>query len=257
MNAPAIRTLLVDDEMLARLAIRQALASHEDIAIVGECANANEARQAIEALDPDLMFLDIRMPGMDGFKLLHGMKRDSLPMVVFATAYGQHALRAFDANAIDYVLKPIDQERFDQAMARVRRHWHGLHATSPAPAASGQPALPSTVSPYLQRLSVQQGEHIRVVAANDIDWIRADGNYVHIHVGSATFLHRESLRRLLGMLDPTRFLRIHRGIVVNVERIHEIHPLFQGSAEVVLRDGTRLCLSRRFRMQARRALGMA
>lgn len=253
MSAPPIRTLLVDDEMLARLAIRQALAAHEDVTIVGECANASEARQAIEALEPDLLFLDIRMPGMDGFKLLHGMKRDHLPMVVFATAYGQHALRAFDANAIDYVLKPIDQERFDQAMARVRRHWQGLHASAlPSTATAAPPA-----SPYLQRLSVQQGEHIRVVAASDIDWIRADGNYVHIHAGRATYLHRESLRHLLDTLDPTRFLRIHRGIVVNVERIQEVHPLFQGSAEVVLQDGTRLSLSRRFRTQARRALGMA
>lgn len=253
MTTPPIRTLLVDDEMLARLAIRQALATHTDVAVIGECANANEARQAIEALDPDLLFLDIRMPGIDGFRLLHGLKRDSLPMVVFATAYGQHALRAFDANAIDYVLKPIDQERFDQAMARVRRHWQGLHASSPVTPTAPAPAA----SPYLQRLSVQQGEHIRVVAANDIDWIRADGNYVHIHAGTATYLHRESLRHLLATLDPARFLRIHRGIVVNVDRINEVHPLFQGSAEVVLHDGTRLTLSRRFRLHARRALGMA
>lgn len=255
MNGPPIRTLIVDDEVLARLAIRQALASHVDVAIVGECGNANEARQAIEALEPDLMFLDIRMPGMDGFRLLHGLKRDSLPLVVFATAYGQHALRAFDANAIDYVLKPIDQERFDQAMARVRRHWQGLHALPAPVTASG--AVPAPASPYLQRLSVQHGEHIRVIAASDIDWIRADGNYVHIHAGSATYLHRESLRHLLAVLDPTCFLRIHRGIVVNVERIREVHPLFQGSAEVVLHDGTRLSLSRRFRLHARRALGMA
>jgi two-component system LytT family response regulator len=255
MNGPPIRTLIVDDEVLARLAIRQALASHVDVAIVGECGNANEARQAIEALEPDLMFLDIRMPGMDGFRLLHGYKRDSLPMVVFATAYGQHALRAFDANAIDYVLKPIDQERFDQAMVRVRRHWQGLHALPAPVTASG--AVPAPASPYLQRLSVQHGEHIRVIAASDIDWIRADGNYVHIHAGSATYLHRESLRHLLAVLDPTCFLRIHRGIVVNVERIREVHPLFQGSAEVVLQDGTRLSLSRRFRLHARRALGMA
>lgn len=251
MNASVIRTLLVDDEVLARLAIRQALASHADVEIVGECGNAIEAQQAVRALEPDLLFLDIRMPGMDGFKLLHNLKPDTLPMVVFATAFGQHALRAFDANALDYVLKPIDQERFDQAMARVRRHWQGLHtvprATAPSPVAS----------PYLQRLSVQQGEHIRVIPVADIDWFRADGNYVHIRVGSASYLHRESLRHLLGTLDPARFLRIHRGIVVNVERIREVHPLFQGNAEVVLQDGTRLNLSRRFRAQARGVLGMA
>jgi two-component system, LytTR family, response regulator len=247
MNAPSIRALLVDDEILARLAIRQALATHADITIVGECGNAAEAKQAIDALAPDLVFLDIKMPGMDGFRLLHGMRRDTtLPMVVFATAYGQHALQAFDANAIDYLLKPIDQARFDQAMVRVRQHWAGLSngATAPKPA-------------YLQRLSVVCGEHVRVIAAADIDWFRADGNYVHIHAHGKSHLHREALSGLLASLDPARFLRIHRGIVVNVDRIAEVHPLFQGSAEVVLHDGTRLNLSRRFRASARHALGMS
>jgi two-component system LytT family response regulator len=246
VSAPAIRALLVDDEMLARLALRQALASHPDIAIVGECGNAAEAKQAVAALEPELLFLDIRMPGMDGFRLLHGMQRSALPMIVFATAYGQHALRAFDANAIDYLLKPIDQARFDQAMYRVRQHWQGLNVAPTTGATS-----------YLQRISVPSGEHIRVIATSDIDWIRADGNYVRIHAAGTSHLHREPLTGLLATLDPARFLRIHRGIVVNVDRIAEVHPLFQGSAEVVLHDGTRLNLSRRFRASARHALGMS
>lgn len=250
MNPAPIRTLLVDDEVLARLALRQALAAHADFEIVGECGNAAEAMQAVAALAPDLLFLDIRMPGLDGFKLLRELKPDTLPMVVFATAYGQHALRAFDANALDYVLKPIDQGRFDQALARVRRHWRGLHERVPAATA------PAAAGPA-QRISVRVGEHIRVIATEAIDWIEADGNYVHIHVGKQAYLHRETLRGLLATLDPARFLRIHRGTLVNVERIREIHPLFQGNAEVVLHDGTRLGLSRRFRTQARRALGMA
>ena len=247
MNAAPIRALLVDDEVLARLALRQALAGHADVEIVGECGNAAEAQQAIQALDPDLLFLDIRMPGIDGFKLLHRLEPRALPMVVFATAYGQHALRAFDASAIDYLMKPIDQARFDQAMERVRRHWHGLHApaaATPAPAA------------YLQRISVRVGEHIRVVAVDEIDWIRADGNYVQIHANGTRYLHRETLSHLLETLDPARFLRIHRGVIVNVERIREVHPLFKGGAEVVLHDGTRLDLSRRFRAGARMALGL-
>lgn len=246
MSSPPIRALLVDDEMLARLALRQALASHPDVTVVGECGNAAEAKQAMAALEPDLVFLDIRMPGMDGFRLLHGMQRAALPMVVFATAYGQHALRAFDANAIDYLLKPIDQDRFDQAMGRVRQQWQGMRATVPA-------AAPT----YLKRMSLACGEHVRVVATADIDWVRADGNYVHIHAAGASYLHRETLTALLASLDPARFLRIHRGIAVNVDRIAEVHPLFQGSAEVVLRDGTRLALSRRFRAGARLALGMS
>ncbi|WP_424681684.1 LytR/AlgR family response regulator transcription factor [Frateuria sp. YIM B11624] len=248
MNGAPIRTLLVDDEVLARLALRQALAAHADVEIVGECGNAAEAMQAIGALAPDLMFLDIRMPGMDGFKLLHQLKPDTLPMVVFATAYGQHALRAFDAHALDYILKPIDQARFDQALARVRQHWHGLQARAPAPQSVAEP---------LQRISVRVDEHIRVIATDTIDWIEADGNYVHIHVGKQAYLHRETLAHLLAALDPARFLRIHRGTLVNVERIREVHPLFKGSAEVVLHDGTRLDLSRRFRAHAWRALGMS
>lgn len=252
MNLPVIRALLVDDEVLARLALRQALESHPDVTVVGECGNAAEAVQAAEALTPDLMFLDIRMPGLDGFKLLHELKPGTLPMMVFATAYGQHALRAFDANALDYLLKPIDQDRFDQTMVRVRRHWRGLHA-----AAGEGTTVPAGSGSWLQRLSVHVGEHIRVVAVDEIDWIGAEGNYVRIHTRGTVYLHRDTLRHLQEALDPERFLRIHRGVIVNVERIHEIHPLFNGNAEVALRDGTRLNLSRRFRSQVGKALGLS
>jgi two-component system LytT family response regulator len=238
--------LLVDDEVLARLAVRQALAAHAEIEIVGECGNAAEAMQAIAALEPDLLFLDIHMPGDDGFQLLHSLPKAPLPLVIFATAFAEHALAAFDANAIDYVLKPIDQIRFDQAMSRVKKHWHGLSATAHA----------ATRANYVRRISVNTGEHSRVIPVADIDWVRADGNYVRIHVGGKSYLHRETLRHLLESLDPNEFLRIHRSIVVNVDRIHEVHTLFQGHAEVVLRDGTRLDLSRRFRAGARAALGL-
>lgn len=254
MNAAPIRALLVDDEVLARLALRQALAAHADVIVVGECGNAAEATQAIDVLKPDLVFLDIRMPGMDGFKLLHELKHDTLPMVVFATAYGQHALRAFNANALDYLLKPIDQDRFDQTMLRVRRHWHGLRAG--APGATDVAQHPGDGRAWLQRISVHVGEHIRVIPADAIDWIRAEGNYVSIHVDGTAYLHRETLRNLQETLEPARFLRIHRSVIVNIERVHEIHPLFNGNAEVVLRDGTRLALSRRFRSSARQALGL-
>ncbi|MGH8147193.1 MAG: LytR/AlgR family response regulator transcription factor [Rhodanobacteraceae bacterium] len=248
MSESQIRALLVDDEVLARLAVRQALDSHPDVAIAGECGNAAEALQALEVLHPDLLFLDIRMPGMDGFKLLHESQPGALPMVVFVTALSQHALRAFDANALDYLLKPIDQGRFDRTMQRVRRHWHGLRIADPAsPAVAGR---------WLQRISVHIGEHIRVVTTDAIDWIRAEGNYVRIHADGAVYLHRETMRNLQDTLDPARFLRIHRGVIVNVDRVHEVHPLFNGNAEIVLRDGTRLALSRRFRAGARQALGL-
>jgi two-component system LytT family response regulator len=253
MKTSPIRALLVDDEMLARLALRQALASHPDVEIVGECSNAAEAQQAMRTLKPDLMFLDIQMPDTDGFAFLQELKPDALPMVVFATAYDQHALRAFDANALDYLLKPIDQDRFDQMMARVRRQWRGL---------GGAPEVESAAIPrtgdgaWLERLSVNVGERIRIIATSDIDWIRAEGNYVHIHVGKSTYMHRESLRQLRRALDPGSFMQVHRGVIVNVGRVHEVHPLFNGNAELVLHDGTRIGLSRRFRSQARRALGL-
>ncbi|GAA0248194.1 hypothetical protein GCM10009126_12120 [Rhodanobacter caeni] len=149
-----------------RLLAVQVPASHDEVDIVGECGNAAEAMQAVRVLRPDLLFLDIRMPGMDGFELLDELAPDRLPLVVFATAFADHALRAFDAMALDYVLKPIEQTRFGQAMARVNQHWQGLHATAD-PALEGTPA-----DGYAQRLSVRHGEHIRVLAVDDIDWIR-------------------------------------------------------------------------------------
>lgn len=253
MKASSIRALLVDDEMLARLALRQALAAHPDITIVGECGNAADAMQAMESLKPDLLFLDIEMPGANGFEFLRELERDTLPMIVFATAHGQHALQAFDASALDYLLKPIDQDRFDRMMHRVRRHWRGLAAAEPG---MGSSSARAGNGPWLRRLSVQVDEHIRVIATNDIDWIGADGNYVRIHVGGVTYVHRETLRRLQRALDPARFVRVHRGTIVNADRVCELHPLFNGNAELVLRDGTRVGLSRRFREHARRALGL-
>lgn len=239
----SIRALLIDDEVLARLALRQALATHADVEIVGECGNADEALRAIEALAPDILFLDIRMPGMDGFKLLRGLSPDALPLVVFTTAYGEHALRAFDAGATDYVLKPLDQNRFDQALSRVRERRAGLqtHAKAAKPAVS-----PKISAGYPQRIGVSVGEHTRIIPTADIDFVRARGNYLEIHIDGKRFLRRGSLRRLLASLDPSRFLRIHRSIAVNVDRIRELRTLSHGNAEVILADGSTLPLSRRF-----------
>lgn len=253
MKAAPIRALLVDDEILARVALNQALASHPDVMVVGECSNAAEAAQAVEALKPDLLFLDIQMPDIDGFKFLRELKPGALPMVVFATAYGQHALRAFDANALDYLLKPIDQDRFDRMMMRVRTHWHGRVARD----ARSEPTRPRADGEWLARISVKVGEHVRVIAAQEIDWIGANGNYVQIHAGAATYLHRETLSQLQDTLDPSRFLRVHRAVIVNVERVREVHPLFNGNAELVLHDGTHIGLSRRFRERARHLLGLS
>jgi two-component system LytT family response regulator len=247
-----IRAVLVDDEVLARLSLRQALALHVHVEIVAECGNASEALQAIDVLQPDLVFLDIQMPEMDGFGLLDRLPSGALPLVVFATAFNEHALRAFDAGALDYVLKPIDQERFDRCMTRVVRQWQQLAGTrSP----KRHTAFHSSVS-TVQRFSVPAGGHIRVIRAEEIDWMAADGNYVRLHVDGSALLHRETLSNMEAALDPALFVRIQRSTIVNIDRIKEIHPLFRGNAHVVLRDGTRLLLSRRYRERARAAFGL-
>jgi len=273
MTADRIRCLLVDDEVLARLAMRQALAAHPEIEIVGECGQGVEAAQAIRVLRPGLLLLDIQMPGMDAFELLRALPPEEAPLVVLVTAFDEHALQAFDARAIDYLLKPLDQDRFDAAMERVKAQWRGRRAAAlspmpamppippplplPSPAApADRVAPPPGGAPYLQRLSVRKAEHIVVLRVEEIDWIHAEGNYVRIHAGGASYLHRETLGRLAAGLDPARFLRIHRGTVVTLDRVREIHPLFYGDCQVILQDGTRLTLSRRFRDRARQALGL-
>lgn len=269
----SMRTLLVDDELLARLALRQALASHGDVEIVGECGTGAEAVTAIAVLHPDIVFLDIAMPDGDGFAALQALPPDARPIVVFVTAFSTHALRAFDAHAIDYVLKPLDQARFDDALARVRTYWRGrqpcvatpaeseAHAASlpSTPGTSGAPGTSNTSAAgatIVERLSVRMGERMHVLRVADIDWFSAEGNYVSVHARGLTYLHRETLAHLEQTLDPARFLRIHRGTIVNLERVTEIHPLFYGACELRLRDGSRLTLSRRFRARARQALGL-
>jgi two-component system, LytTR family, response regulator len=252
VTAAPIKAVLVDDEILARLSLRQALALHPQVQIVGECGHADEALQAIGILQPDLVFLDIHMPGMDGFGLLQRLKPECLPFVVFATAFDEHALRAFDAGALDYVLKPIDQQRFDRCIERVLRRWEqltGEHHPTRHPAFDA-PKIP------VRRFSISTGEHISIIRADEIDWIAAEGNYVRLHVGATALLHRETLRNIEAALDPALFVRIHRGTIVNIDRIKEVHPLFRGDAQILLRDGTRLVLSRRFRERAHAAFGL-
>jgi two-component system, LytTR family, response regulator len=252
MSADKIRTLLVDDEVLARLSLRQALMSHTRIEIVGECGNADDALRVIDSLHPELVFLDIRMPGMDGFGLIQRLAPGTFPLVVFASAFDEHALKAFDAGALDYVLKPIDQDRFDRCMMRVVAQWQRLIGEHPQ---LRHTAFSPPPRPVL-RFSVPIGEHLRVIRADEIDWIAAEGNYVRLHVAGDALQHRETLCHLEAMLDPARFARIHRGTIVNIDRIKEVHPLFRGNAEIVLSDGTKLLLSRRFRGRARVAFGL-
>jgi two-component system LytT family response regulator len=251
----AIRTVVVDDEPLARAALRLALDADPGIEVVGECVDGVDAAARLPALAPDALFLDVRMPGLDGFEVL---RRTGLapPALILVTAHDDYALRAFDAQAIDYLLKPFDDDRLAQAIARakaqVRRHRAGDLADRLA-ALLGSPAA----APAGDRLALREGGRVRFVAQADIDWIQAQDYYVEIHAGGQAHLVRDSLRDLAGRLDPARFVRIHRSVVVNVARIAELRSLDAGEGVAVLGDGTELRISRSRRAEVYARLGVA
>src|SRR5262245_16526476 len=266
------RTLIVDDERLARQKLRTLLERHNDVELVGECADGDAALAAIRRFTPDLVFLDVRMPGRSGFDVVQELPASNGsagPHVVFVTAYGDHAVQAFDVEAVDYVLKPFDRQRLDRAVARVRarlaepngktlekladlvaRLEGAVADGAVAPIAAAAPGS-SAPAPPLERVAVKKDGRTLLVPTQEIDWIEAVDKYVRLHARGARYLHREALSALERRLDPARFLRIHRGAIVNLERVREIHPGVGDEPSVVLVDGTRLPLSRRFRTRLR------
>lgn len=254
---PKIRTLIVDDEPLARERLRQLLAAEEDIEIVGESLTGAAAVADIADLRPDLVFLDIHMPEMDGFAVLEAIGPENAPAVVFVTAYDTHALRAFDVHALDYLVKPFDKERFQKALERGRRQ---IEKARSADAGQKLLALLDDVKKARKpadRLVIKSGGRVFFLRFDEIDWIEAAGNYVKLHVGAEDFLHRETLTSLESRLDPEQFLRIHRSTIVNVERIQEMQPAFHGDYEVILRNGVRLTMSRNYRPRLQQLFGNA
>jgi two-component system, LytTR family, response regulator len=242
-----IRTLIVDDEALARDRLRQLLEHEPEIEIVGECADGRQAVKAIHRELPDLIFLDIRMPELDGFGVLAAIGAEAAPLIVFVTAYDQFALRAFDVHAVDYLLKPFDRERFQTAL---RRALEQLKHREGGAIERRQSALLADLKPAprpAERLAVKSGGRVVFVKINDIDWIEAAHNYVELHAGKESHLLRETLNAIEARLAPEIFVRISRSVIVNVERIKELQPLFHGEYTVTLHNGTRLTLSRRYR----------
>ena len=245
-SATKIRTLLADDEPLARERLRALLSRHADIEVVAECANGADAIQAIAELRPDLVLLDVEMPQVDGFAVLEALDPDALPAVVFVSAHDQYAVRAFEAHALDYILKPFDEARVDRALHRVR----GQLAHTPGPRHI-DPRLMALLEELRDRrrsdrLVVKTGGRVVFLRTEDIDWVEASGNYVRLHVGGEAHLLRESMKNMERRLDPSTFVRIHRSAIVNVDRIRELEPWFHGEYIVILRDGTRLTSSRVF-----------
>lgn len=253
-----IRALIVDDERLARSRLAQLLAKEQDIEVIGECASGREAVGAIRERAPDLVFLDIQMPELDGFGVIQAVGADAMPAVVFVTAFDKYAVKAFEVHAVDYLLKPFDRTRFQAALAKARsrleRRGREDWGRRLAALAEEVRALKEG-RPQTGRLAIKSEGRVIFLKVEDIDWVEAADNYVNIHAGKDSFMHRETMTSLEGRLPADRFLRISRSTIVNADRVKELQPLFHGDHAVILRDGTRLTLSRNHRDKLNRLLG--
>jgi len=245
-----IRTLIVDDEALARSRLRQLLQDELDIELIGECADGRGAVSTIQETKPELIFLDIQMPELDGFGVVQALGADCVPVVVFVTAYDKFALRAFEIHAVDYLLKPFDRERFQTAL---RRAIERVKHREDSKLIEQQAALIAQLkSPRItDRLAVRSGGRIVWVKLDDVDWIGSADNYAELHVGPKSHLLRETLATLETRLAPDKFIRISRSVIVNTQRIKELKRLFYGGYELTLQDGAKLTLSRRHRDKLR------
>jgi two-component system, LytTR family, response regulator len=264
MSGDALRALIVDDEPIARRGIRARLAG-TGIDVAAECGDGEEAVRAIRELAPDLVFLDVQMPDMDGFAVIEAIGADAMPTVIFVTAYDAHALRAFDAHPLDYLLKPIDDERFALALARARsriaerrdgalgQRLRAMLAESQVPRALVQTGAPTLPPP--SRIPIRDRGRIVLLDADEITWIEAEGDYVRVHASGRGHLVRETMAAIESRLDAARFVRIHRSAIVNVTRVRELAALPNHDYVVVLRDGTRLRSSRRYADRLRTLVG--
>jgi two-component system LytT family response regulator len=259
---PNFKVLIVDDERLSRRRVRRLLSLEPDCEVAGECANGAEAVAAVEQSRPDIVFLDVQMPEMDGFDVARAMA-DAKPLVIFTSAYDEYALRAFEVQAFDYLLKPFDGRRFRESLQRARarvecdrsgqqdrRSFHTSHALPPEPPPSARLAP--------DRIAVRNNGRVVFVKLTDIDWIEAADNYVCLHCGRETHVVRETMNELEARLDPAQFLRVHRSSIVNLDRVRELQPWFRGDYRIVLRDGTQLTLTKNHRekLESRLLLGV-
>lgn len=246
--------LIVDDERLSRKRMRRLLSAEQDMDVIGECATGQEAIAFIHQSRPDVLFLDIQMPQVDGFEVLQAVSFARVPIVIFVTAYDEYAVRAFEVHAFDYLLKPFDRNRFQETVQRARSQLQQLQTgelnqrlTALLDSLNGRRRL-------ADRIAVKTGGHVVFVKTQNIDWIEAADNYVCLHCGTETHALRETMNSLESRLDSSRFLRIHRSTIVNVDRIKELQPWFRGDYLVILHDATQLTLSRNYRERLKSAL---
>jgi two-component system LytT family response regulator len=247
-----MRALVVDDEPLARALLRRWLAAHTDVVVVGEAADGDAAAAQVAALDPEVVFLDIELPGRDGFGVITALPAP--PAVVFVTAHDHYAVRAFDVDAVDYLRKPFDEERLAAALARVRAHLAGRAAGGATALRSAAEALSAVARARRQRLAIRDGDATLLVPLDEIEWIEAAGKHVAVHVLSprpAVIRARDTLTGLEQRLDPDRFVRIHRSTIVNVDHIRAIRPWFAGDQHLTLTSGHSVTTGRGFRDRLR------
>jgi two-component system, LytTR family, response regulator len=252
-NTGAIRTIIADDERLAREKLKILLASEPGIEVVAECHDGDQAISAIRNLRADLLILDVQMPAMDGFELLGHLSQQEMPVIIFATAYDQYALRAFEANALDYLLKPFDQERLHQALGRAKKYLGGLHQSELSRrildllGQVGSHRRPQQNSASQDRLIIKEKGRIIFLNLDEIDWIDASANYVRLHVGKESHLVRETISGISQRLNSNHFVRIHRSTIVDIRKIKELIPVNSGEYVVILRNGKELSCSRGYR----------
>lgn len=235
-----IRILIVDDEAPAREKLHRWLSEQDDVEIVGEASDGLKAAQSIEALQPDAVYLDIQMPGLSGLEVAAQLEPERAPLLVFVTAYDEHAVQAFDLDAVDYLLKPYDQERLQRTLTRLRSRLSSGARGKAVQTARGQTGISN-------RLLVPVGEQLQLIDSASVHWLEADDNYVHVHTAAKTYLLRRTLQDLLAQLGEERFVRIHKSAAVNVAEIQTLTPLFKGDHELLLRSGQTLRLSRRYK----------
>jgi two-component system LytT family response regulator len=250
-----IRTLIVDDEPLGRTRLRGLLKSEADVEIIGECSDGSQAVEFIQANRPDLVFLDVQMPRLDGFGVVRQIGPERMPVTIFCTAFDRYALQAFEVHALDYLLKPFDKERFQGALryarATIERERDGKLSERLA-------AILEDVKPKakpLERLAVRSAGRVLFLKTTDLDWIESAGNYLKLHVGKEHHLLRETMNALEVKLDPEQFIRIHRSIMVNITQIKELQPAFHGDHVVILASGKELPVSRNYRGKLQELLG--
>jgi two-component system LytT family response regulator len=240
-----IRTLIVDDESLARDRLRQLLQNEPEVEIIGECSDGHTAVATIQKKSPELIFLDVQMPELDGFGVIESVGAESGPVIVFVTAHDKFALRAFEIHAVDYLLKPFDRERFQKALHRALEQVK--HRESSTLIERQAALIAELKSPRSgERLAVKSGGHLVWLRMDEIDWIGSADNYAELRVGGKSHLLRETMTALESRLDPKVFVRISRSVIVNAQRVREIHRLFYGGFELTLQNGTKLTLSRRY-----------